>query len=92
MEGLTKPLPPDNIEPSRKGTRERKKMFLLIYDWIDENDGCRYEQWVESYNTKEELLAAHEVAREKWAKMVERGRLYLSPAINYTWAEIKQLF
>lgn len=67
--------------------------FMLIWDWIDENDGSTlYEQRVDSFATKEELLEAKKTAEEKFSWQVGIGRLILSPAIGYSWADIDRLF
>lgn len=66
--------------------------FVLIYDWVDEETGKEYQQWVDWFDTKEELLAAYKEARRRWAYMVDTGRLYLSGAIHYSWADIETNF
>lgn len=65
--------------------------FVLIYDWVYE-DGSESHQWVEWFDTKEQLFAAYKEARRKWAYMVDIGRLYLSGAIHYSWADIETNF
>ncbi len=66
--------------------------FMLIWDWVDEDTFDLYEQRVESYETKEELLEAKKKAEEKYSYQVGIGRLILSPAIGYSWADIDRLF
>ena len=66
--------------------------FVLIYDWVDEETGSKYQEWVDWFDTKEELLAAYKEARKRWASMIEIGRLYLSGAVHYSWADIEQMF
>lgn len=66
--------------------------FVLIYDWVNEDDGYKYEQWVEWFDTKEELLTAYREARKYWAEMINIGRLYLSGAVHYSWADIERNF
>ena len=66
--------------------------FLLVWDWIDEYTFDLYEQRVESYGTKEELLEAKKKAEEKYIYQIAIGRLILSPAIGYSWADIDRLF
>ena len=66
--------------------------FILIYDWVNEDDGYKYEQWVEWFDTKEELLEAYKKARKEWANMIEIGRLFLSGAVHYCWADIERNF
>ena len=66
--------------------------FLLVWDWVDEEFGWNYQQCVDSFRTKEELLAAYKKAREEYREMIAIGRLILSPAIGYSWADLEQLF
>lgn len=66
--------------------------FLLVWDWVDEDTFDLYEQRVEFYGTKEELLEAKKEAEEKYSYQVGIGRLILSPAIGYSWADIDRLF
>ena len=66
--------------------------FLLIWDWVDEEYGWNYQQLVDTFRTKEELLEAYKKAREEYRKMINIGRLILSPAIGYSWADIEELF
>lgn len=66
--------------------------FLLVWDWVDEDEGWTYQQVVDSFATKEELLEAYQKAREHWREMIEIGRLILSPAIGYSWADLERLF
>lgn len=66
--------------------------FILIWEWIDEETFELYEQHVEFFATKEELFEAKKEAEEKFKWHVGIGRLILSPAIGYSWADIKQLF
>lgn len=65
--------------------------FVLIYDWVSE-DGSEDEQWVEWFDTKEQLLAAYKEARKIWAYDLEISRLYLSGAVHYSWADIESQF
>lgn len=66
--------------------------FMLIWEWIDEETFELYEQRVEFFATKEELFEAKKAAEEKFKWQVGIGRLMLSPAIGYSWADIEQLF
>ena len=66
--------------------------FLLIFDWVDEDTFEPIAQRIESYGTKEELLEAKKEAEKKYSYQVEIGRLILSPAIGYSWADIDRLF
>lgn len=66
--------------------------FMLVFDWIDEDTFDLYETYVETYRTKEELLEAKKRYEEQYKWQVGIGRLILSPAISYSWAEIEQLF
>lgn len=66
--------------------------FLLVWDWVDENDGYRYQQYVDFFDTKEELIEAYKKAKKEYDAHITRGNLYLSPAIGYSWADIERLF
>lgn len=66
--------------------------FILIWDWVDEEFGWNYQQLVDSFRTKEELLEAYHQALGDYASMVAIGRLILSPAIDYSWADLERLF
>lgn len=66
--------------------------FLLIYDWVEENN-IRCEQWVhQSFRTKEELLRHKEWAEEYYANSINSNCLTLYPAVRYDWDEFDQLF
>lgn len=65
---------------------------MLVWEWIDENDGTLYEQHIDWYDTKEELLKEYRHYRKFYAKQIEMGRLMLSAGINYSWADIDRLF
>lgn len=67
-------------------------MFMLVYEWINETDGSLYEQTISWFDTKEELLEAYKKARQTYCYQISIGRLYLSAAINYSWADIERLF
>lgn len=66
--------------------------FMLIWEWIDEETFELYEQRVEFFATKEELFEAKKEAEEKFKWHVGIGRLMLSPAIGYSWADVDRLF
>lgn len=66
--------------------------FLLVWDWIDEDTFDLYEQHVDAFYTKEQLLEAKKQAEEKYKWQIGIGRLILSPAIGYSWADIERLF
>lgn len=66
--------------------------FMLIWDWVDEDTFDLYEQRVEAYGTKEELLQAKREVEKEYAYQISIGRLILSPAIGYTWADLDRLF
>ena len=66
--------------------------FLLVWDWIDEDNFDLYEQHVDFFSTKEELLAAKKKAEEQFKWQIGIGRLILSPAIGYSWADLERLF
>lgn len=67
-------------------------MFMLVYEWINETDGSLYEQTISWFDTKEELLEAYKKARKIFHYQVNIGRLILSAAVNYCWADIERLF
>lgn len=67
-------------------------MFMLVYEWINETDGSLYDQEIAWFDTKEELLQAYKVAKRTHRHQINIGRLILSAAVNYSWAEIEQLF
>lgn len=66
--------------------------FLLVWDWVDEDTSYLYEQRVEAYGTKEELLQAKKEVEKEYAYHISIGRLILSPAIGYSWWDIEHLF
>ena len=66
--------------------------FLLIFDWVDENTFELEENYIRSYGTKEELFEAKKYYEEMYSWQVGIGRLILSPAIGYSWADIDRLF
>lgn len=66
--------------------------FMLIWEWIDEDTFDLYEQRVDFFATKEELLEAKKKAEKQFNWQVGIGRLILSPAVGYSWADIEQLF
>jgi hypothetical protein len=75
--------------------RERKEKimeFILMYDWIDEDNGYVYERNFNAYATKEELFEAKKEVEERYKWQIEIGRLILSPAIGYSWADLDRLF
>ena len=78
--------------------------FILIWDWVDEDDGFLYEQHADFFATKEQLFEAKKKAEKEYSWQVTIGRLILSPAIGisrlilspavtgYSWADIERLF
>ena len=66
--------------------------FLLTWDWVDEDTNYLYEQRVDYFATKEELFEAKKKAEEEYEWQVAIGRLILSPAVGYSWADINRLF
>jgi len=67
-------------------------MFMLVWEWIDEDTGALYEQHIDWFETKEELMTAYVAARVEYVKMVNLGRLLLSAAVNYSWSAIELYF
>ena len=66
--------------------------FLLVWDWINEDNFDVQEQRVDFFATKEQLLEAKKKAQEQFNSEIMEGRLILSPAIGYCWADIERLF
>lgn len=66
--------------------------FLLVFDWVDEDTNYLYETYVKSYGTKEELFEAKKKYEKEYDWQVGIGRLILSPAIGYSWADLDRLF
>jgi len=66
--------------------------FILIWDWVDEDDGSLYEQHADFFATKEQLFEAKAKAEKEFSWQVGIGRLILSPAIGYSWADLERLF
>ena len=66
--------------------------FILIWDWVDEDDGFLYEQHADFFATKEQLFEAKKKAEKEYSWQVAIGRLILSPAIGYSWADLDRLF
>ena len=65
---------------------------MLVYEWFNESDGSLYDQEISWFNTKKELLCAYKVAKRTHHYQIDIGRLMLSAAVNYSWADIEQLF
>ena len=66
--------------------------FILILDWVDEDSGYLYEQHADFFATKEQLFEAKAKAEKEYSWQVGIGRLILSPAIGYSWADVDRLF
>ena len=66
--------------------------FMLVYEWIDENTGYRYEEEVSFFDTKEELFAAKKWAEEDFKWQIKVGRLILHAGVRYDWDEIRDYF
>lgn len=67
-------------------------MFMLVYEWMDEENGYLYDQEISWFDTKKELLEAYARARKTHHHAIKIGRLILSAAVNYSWAEIERDF
>ncbi len=65
--------------------------FLMIFDWLSDTIGMAAVA-IETYRTKDELLAAYEEAKEVFKDQIEENRLIISAAVNYSWTDIEQLF
>ena len=66
--------------------------FILIWDWVDEDTGWSYQQDADFFATKEQLFEAKKKAEKEYEYFIQIGRLILSPAIGYSWADIDRLF
>lgn len=66
--------------------------FLLVWDWINEETFDLCEQRVDFFATKEQLFEAKKEAEKKFSFEINIGRLLLSPAIGYSWADVDLLF
>jgi len=66
--------------------------FMLIWDWIDEETNVLRKQRVDFFATKEDLLEAKKDAEKEYRYEISVGRLILSPAVGYSWADIDRLF
>lgn len=67
-------------------------MFMLVWEWTDEKTGFLYEQRVDWFDTKKELIEAYHNARMEYIGYINNGRLLLSAAINYPWSYIAETF
>lgn len=67
-------------------------MFMLVYEWFNESDSSLYDQEISWFHTKEDLLRAYKIAKRTHHHQIAIGRLMLSAAVNYSWADIEQLF
>lgn len=65
--------------------------FLLVWDWIDEHH-IFIKQHVDFFATKEQLFEAKKAAEANYSLAIARGRLILSPAVGYSWADMQRLF
>ena len=67
-------------------------MFMLVWRWINEKSGELYEQWVDCFDTKQELIEAYHNCRMRYIEQINIGRLILSAAVSYSWADIEENF
>lgn len=67
-------------------------MFMLVWRWINEKSGELYEEWVDCFDTKQELTEAYHNSRMKYIKQINIGRLILSAAVSYSWSDIEEKF
>ena len=66
--------------------------FILCFDWVDEDTNYLYEQQFECFATKEQLFEAKKKYEKEFNWQIGIGRLILSPAIGYSWADVDRLF
>ena len=66
--------------------------FMLVWEWMDEDTFELYEQRVDFFATKEDLFEAKKKAEKQFKWQVGIGRLILSPAVGYSWADLERLF
>lgn len=66
--------------------------FVLIWEWVDEDDGYRYEQHTDWFDTKEELMEAYHNARMEFMAWIKMERLHLHGAVRYSWEDLDRNF
>ena len=66
--------------------------FMLIWEWVDEDTFVLYEQEIDFFATKQELLEAKKRAEEDFNWQIGIGRLILSAGVHYSWADLERLF
>ena len=67
-------------------------MFGLVSEWIDEVTGELFEQWIDWYNTKEELFEKKERVENTFSDHLAMGRLIVQPVVRYDWDELNNYF
>lgn len=67
-------------------------MFGLVSEWIDEVTGELFEQWIDWYDTKEELLEKKEILENAFCDHIAIGRLIVYPVVHYDWDEFIHYF
>ena len=69
-----------------------KMNFGLVLEWVNETDGYVYENEIDWYDTKEELLEAYHNACEYYSGYFDIGRLILYTVVRYSPQEISRDF
>lgn len=67
-------------------------MFGLVSEWIDEVTGELFEQWIDWYDTKEELFEKKAKVEDVFSDYVAMGRLIVYPVVRYDWDELNNYF
>lgn len=67
-------------------------MFGLVSKWVDEVTGELFEQWIDWYDTKEELLEKKEIFENTFSDYIAMGRLIVYPIVRYDWDELNNYF
>ena len=66
--------------------------FILVWDWVNEETMELYDQHAEFFATKEDLFERKAEVEEIYKYHIGIGRLILSPAVGYSWADMERLF
>ena len=67
-------------------------MFGLVSEWIDEVTGELFEQWIDWYDTKEELFEKKAKVEDVFCDHIAMGRLIVYPVVRYDWDELNNYF
>lgn len=67
-------------------------MFGLVSEWVDEVTGELFEQWIDWYDTKEELFEKKAMVEDVFCDHIAMSRLIVYPVIRYDWDELNNYF